>query len=76
MATFRSEMKRAQRIIPDPGADETAAILAALAAYMESQDDSGTTDRANGVERWRAAGRLEALGISVSRERLDRGWRV
>ncbi len=69
-------MERVQRIDPDPGADETAAILAALGAYLEGQEDRGIQDGANTVERWRAAGRLEALGISVSRERLDRGWRL
>jgi len=69
-------MERVQRIAPDAGADETAAILAALAAYLEGQEGSAIPDRANTAERWRAAGRLEALGISVSRERLDRGWRL
>jgi len=69
-------MARVQRMVPDPGADQTAAILAALAAYLEGQEDGAIPDRANTVERWRAAGRLEALGISVSRERLGRGWRL
>jgi len=69
-------MARVQRMVPDPGPDQAAAILAALAAYLEGQEDSAIPERANIVERWRAAGRLEALGISVRRERLDRGWRL
>jgi len=76
MATFRFDMERVQRIAPDPGVEETAAILAALAAYLEGQEGNRIQDGANTVERWRAAGRLEALGISVSRERLDCGWRL
>lgn len=69
-------METVQRIVPDPGPDQAAAILAALVAFLEVQEDSAIPDRANAVERWPAAGRLEVLGISVSRERLDRGWRL
>ena len=61
------------RRIEDAGPEESAAILAAITAFLEGFD--GDEPPALERERWAAAGALEAQGRLPTLQSVDRGWR-
>ena len=53
-------------------ADEVGAVMAAVAAFIRVRAGASEPEE----DRWSRAGRVEALGLSVEQELLDRGWRT
>lgn len=59
-------------IPPDATEPETAAIAAAIAAYLADRERGRESDKANwSADRWAFAGRLEALGSDAERAPVD-----
>jgi hypothetical protein len=54
--------------------DEAAAVVAAILTCLAESPSVALDLDAEG--RWARAGRLEAQGLGVSKERLNPGWRA